>query len=284
MRFGAWVAFLSLWSLLVYVPLAHWVWGGGFLQQWGVADFGGGLVVHASAGCAALASVFLVKKRSCSPDDEGDKPSNVPLIAIGLTLLWFGWLGANPGAAFKADGIAAQAFVNTFIGGGLAMCVWLAIDYVRTRKASMVGALTGVLAGLVAVTPAAGFVPTWAAALIALMAGGVCYSAVRFRNRRGWDDSLDVWGVHGVGGVFGTLMLGIFAVESVGGVDGLAAGDLKQFGLQCAGIAIVVAYVFVITSVIFRVVDLARGLHVPHHVQLRGLDEELHGETAYDLT
>jgi ammonium transporter, Amt family len=283
MRFGAWIAFLSLWSIVVYVPLAHWVWGGGFLQQWGVADFGGGLVVHASAGFAALASVFLVKKRTACPD-EGDKPSSVPLIAIGLALLWFGWLGDNPGAAFKADGVAAQAFANTFLAGGLAMCVWLLFDWIRTRKAGMVGALTGVLAGLVAVTPGAGFLPTWGAVVTALLVSAICYGACRFRQRRQWDDSLDVWGVHGIGGITGTLMVGVLAVGSVNGVDGLVAGDARQLGLQAAGVAITVAFVFVLTAVIFKVVDVVRGLHVPHQVQVKGLDQELHGESAYDLT
>jgi len=185
--FKSWLLFLTLWSLFVYAPLAHWVWGGGFLQQWGVLDFGGGIVVHGSAGFAALASLLVVKKRVFAPGEK-EQPSNVPLIALGLTLLWFGWLGDNPAGALAADGVAAQAFVNTFLAGGLAMMMWLAIDWARTGKASMVGGLTGVLAGLVGVTPCAGFVRTWAACLIALIAGAVCYCAVQLRSARKWDD------------------------------------------------------------------------------------------------
>ncbi len=229
--FKSYIVFLTAWSLLVYVPLAHWIWGGGFLQQWGVLDFGGGMVVHASAGFAALASVYVVKKRVFAPGED-ERPSNIPLIAIGLGLLWFGWLGDNPAGAMHANGVAAQAFVNTFIAGGLAMLVWMFTDWVRVGKASMVGALTGVLAGLVAVTPCAGYVPTWAAAFVALAAGWVCYGATHLRANRGWDDSLDVWGVHGIGGVLGSVLVGWFAYASVGGHNGLIAGDGKQFGLQ----------------------------------------------------
>jgi Amt family ammonium transporter len=283
LSFSGYVKFLSLWSILVYVPLAHWIWGGGFLAKWGVVDFGGGMVVHASAGFAALASVFAIKKRVFA-DGEKDAPSNIPLIAIGLALLWFGWLGDNPAGALSANGVATQAFVNTFMAGGLAMGMWLIIDCVRTGKASMIGALTGVLAGLVAVTPCAGYVPTWAACIISIIAGAVCYVAVQFRAKRGWDDSLDVWGVHGVGGVLGSLLVGVFAFRSVNHVDGLLAGNVKQFGLQCAGVAIVMVYTFTVTFGIFKVLDIRQKLHVPGTVQITGLDEELHGETAYDLS
>ncbi len=281
--FKSYLVFLTAWSLLVYIPLAHWIWGGGFLQQWGVLDFGGGMVVHASAGFAALASVYVIKKRVFAPGED-ERPSNIPLIAIGLGLLWFGWLGDNPANVMHANGMAAQAFVNTFIAGGLAMLVWMFTDWVRIGKASMVGALTGVLAGLVAVTPAAGYVPTWAAAFIALAAGWVCYGATHLRAARGWDDSLDVWGVHGVGGLLGSVLVGWFAYASVGGHNGLIAGDGKQFGLQLAGVAITVTYAFGMSFGILKVIDLVSTVHVPGKVQIAGLDQELHGETAYDLT
>ena len=280
--FKSWLLFLTLWSLFVYVPLAHWVWGGGFLQQWGVLDFGGGIVVHGSAGFTALASLLVVKKRVFA-SGEADRPSNVPLIALGLALLWFGWLGDNPGNALKADGVAAQAFVNTFLGGGLAMLMWLAIDWARTGKASIVGALTGGLAGLVGVTACAGFVPTWAACLVALIAGALCYRAVQIRGALKWDDSLDVWGVHGVAGPLGTLLVGVFAFASVDGVDGLLAGNARQLGLQAAGVAIALTYVFVVALVIYKVVDLVSGMNVSAEVESSGLDEALHGEAAYDL-
>ena len=281
--FKSYLVFLTAWSLLVYVPLAHWIWGGGFLQQWGVLDFGGGMVVHGSAGFAALASVYVVKKRVFAPGED-ERPSNIPLIAIGLGLLWFGWLGDNPANAMRANGMAAQALVNTFIAGGLAMLVWMFTDWVRIGKASMVGALTGVLAGLVAVTPCAGYVPTWAAAFIALAAGWVCYGATHLRAARGWDDSLDVWGVHGVGGLLGSVLVGWFAYASVGGHNGLIAGDGKQFGLQLIGVAITVSYAFGMSFAILKVIDLVSTVHVPSKVQIAGLDQELHGETAYDLT
>ena len=195
----------------------------GSLQQWGVLDFGGGMVVHGAAGFSALASIYVVKKRVFAPGEE-EKPSNIPLIAIGLGILWFGWLGEIPANALAANGVAAQAFVNTFIAGGCAMVVWMFTDWVRIGKASMVGSLTGVLAGLVAVTPCAGYVPTWAAVFIALAAAGVCYGAVLLRKRLDWDDSLDVWGVHGVGGLFGSLMVGWFASGAVNG----AGSDGRQ--------------------------------------------------------
>jgi ammonium transporter, Amt family len=280
--FGSYLAFLAAWSLLVYVPLAHWIWGGGFLMQWGVVDFGGGIVVHAAAGFSALASIYVVKKRVFAPGEE-ERPSNIPLIAIGLGILWFGWLGDNPGNALHADGVAAQAFVNTFIAGGLAMVVWMFTDWVRTGKVSMIGSLTGVLAGLVAVTPCAGYVPTWAAVFISLAAGWICYGAVLFRKYKAWDDSLDVWGVHGVGGLLGTIMVGWFAYGSVAGVSGLMDGNPRQFGLQIGAAAIAVGYTFVLTFAIFKVIDLVGSLQAPAHVQVRGLDEEFHGETAYDL-
>jgi Amt family ammonium transporter len=278
--FGSYLVFLAAWSLLVYVPIAHWIWGHGFLEQWGVLDFGGGMVVHGAAGFSALASIYVIRKRVFAPGEE-EKPSNIPLIAIGLGLLWFGWLGDNPAGAFAANGVAAQAFVNTFIAGGCAMVVWMFTDWVRTGKVSMVGSLTGVLAGLVAVTPCAGFVPTWAAVFISLAAGWICYGALLFRKKRGWDDSLDVWGVHGVGGLFGSLMVGWFAYSSVNGASGLMDGNPKQFGLQLAAVAITLTYTFAVTWVIFKVIDFVGSLSVNAHVQVKGLDEELHGERAY---
>jgi Amt family ammonium transporter len=278
--FGSYLIFLAAWSLLVYVPIAHWIWGHGFLEQWGVLDFGGGMVVQGAAGFSALASIYVIKKRVFAPGEE-EKPSNIPLIAIGLSLLWFGWLGDNPAGAFAANGVAAQAFVNTFIAGGCAMVVWMLTDWVRTGKVSMVGSLTGVLAGLVAVTPCAGFVPTWAAVFISLAAGWICYGALLFRKRRQWDDSLDVWGVHGVGGLFGSLMVGWFAYSSVNGASGLMEGNPKQFGLQLAAVAITLNYTFAVTWVIFKVIDVVGSLTVAAQVQAKGLDEELHGETAY---
>ena len=280
--FKAYLKFLALWSVVVYIPFAHWIWGGGFLASWGVRDFGGGMPVHAAAGFSALASIFVIGKRRYT-SGERTQPSNLPLVAIGAALLWFGWLGDNPGNAMAADGIATQAFVNTFIAGGLALFAWLLIDWARQGKPGMVGAVTGMLAGLVAVTPCAGFVPTWAAATIAVIAAVVCYFAVQLRARLGWDDALDVWGIHGVGGALGTVLLGVFALSSIGGVSGLLNGTGKQLGLQTLAIAIVIAYAFVATFVILKVLSAFEPLKVSDHVQTQGLDEELHGEAAYRL-
>lgn len=238
--------------------------------------------VHAAAGFSALASIFVIGKRRYT-SGEHTQPSNLPLVAIGAALLWFGWLGDNPGNAMAADAVATQAFVNTFVAGGLALLVWLLIDWARQGKPGMVGALTGMLAGLVAVTPCAGFVPSWAACTIAVIAAIVCYFAVQLRLKLEWDDALDVWGIHGVGGALGTVLLGVFALASIGGVSGLLNGTGKQLGLQTLAIAIVIAYAFVATCVILKVLSVFEPLKVPDEVQTQGLDEELHGEAAYKL-
>src|SRR5690348_14900262 len=222
--FRAYLLFLVLWSLLVYIPFVHWVWGGGFLMQWGVKDFAGGIVVHLSAGMAALASIFVVGKRRVNPD-EPLLPHNVPFVALGAGLLWFGWFGFNGGSALAANGVAAVAFVNTNSAAAAGMVTWLALAWWREGKPSMTGALTGAVAGLATVTPAAGYVPPWAAVVIGALAGLICYGAVQFRIGRKWDDALDVWGVHGVGGGLGTILTGVFAVAAINNFSGLIAGN-----------------------------------------------------------
>jgi len=192
-NFKSYLVFLVAWSILIYIPLAHWVWGGGFLQQLGVVDFAGGIVVHASAGLAALASVLFVGKRNVS-DDKDREPHNITYVALGTGLLWFGWFGFNAGGALAANNIAAIAFINTDIAASVAMITWLIISWVHDKKPSFVGALTGAVAGLATITPAAGFIEPWAAALLGLFAGFVCYYAVQLRIRLDWDDALDVWG------------------------------------------------------------------------------------------
>ncbi|MGO9659457.1 MAG: ammonium transporter, partial [Acidimicrobiales bacterium] len=213
-HFKSYLKFLVAWSLLVYVPIVHWIWGGGFLAKWGVLDFAGGMVVHTSAGFAALASVWVVGARKVAPG-ESVLPHNVAFVGLGTGLLWFGWFGFNGGSALAANGIAAQAFVNTDIAASVAMCAWTAISWWRSSKPSVVGAFTGAVAGLACITPCAGYVPTWAAFVIGVLAGGVCYLAVEFRNRMKWDDALDVWAVHGVGGLLGSILLGVFAYVAV---------------------------------------------------------------------
>ncbi len=278
--FKSYLIFLVLWSILVYTPMAHWAWGGGFLSQMGFADFAGGIVVHTSAGFAALASVLVIGKRKLK---KGEKPlpHNVTYVALGAALLWFGWFGFNGGSALGSNALAAVAFANTDIAASLAMITWMIIEWTRNGKPSMVGAMTGSVAGLVTITPAAGFVQPWAAAVIGIVCSLVCYSAVMLREKMDWDDALDVWGVHGVGGALGTILVGIFAAAAVNKVSGLIEGNVHQFLIQLLGAALAVAYTFVLTFIILRVVNLITPVRVPEEVEVAGLDEGLFGEDAY---
>ena len=284
-HFKSYLKFLVAWSLLVYVPLVHWIWGGGFLAKWGVHDFAGGMVVHASAGFAALASVWVVGARKFAPGEK-TVPHNVAFVGLGTGLLWFGWFGFNGGSALAANGIAAQAFVNTDIAASVAMCTWLAISWWRSSKPSVVGAFTGAVAGLACITPCAGYVPTWASFLIGFAAGCLCYSAVALRNRMKWDDALDVWAAHGVGGVLGTILLGVFGYLSINasGSNGLAAGNATFFGKQVAAALLVAAYAFVMTWIILKILNHFEAIRVPDTVEAAGLDTELEEQEAYVLT
>ena len=281
-NFKSYLKFLVFWSILVYVPLAHWIWGGGFLQKMGVVDFAGGIVVHVSAGIAALASVFFVGKRKLK---KGEKlaPHNIAFVALGTGLLWFGWFGFNGGGALAAKGLAATAFVNTDIAGSIAMITWLFISWVHEGKPSMVGALSGAVAGLAAITPAAGYVPAWASIIIGFLASIVCYLAVQLRIKLDWDDALDVWGMHGVGGILGSILVGVFASSSVNGVSGLIEGNVRQFLIQFAGVVITAVYSFVVTFIILKVVNHFDPIRVSDEIETSGLDETIHGETAYDF-
>ncbi len=281
-NFKSYLIFLVFWSVLIYIPLAHWVWGGGFLAQWGVVDFAGGTVVHVSAGFAALASVFIVGKRKILPGEK-TLPHNITYVALGTGLLWFGWFGFNGGSALQANGVAAIAFANTDIAGSMAMITWLFISWIHEGKPSMTGALTGAVAGLATITPAAGYVQPWAAAIIGVIAAFVCYGAIQLRIRWGWDDALDVWGCHGVGGVLGTVLTGVFAVAAVNGVSGLVEGNLRQFGVQALAAAITMTYAFGVTWVVLKVMNRFSPVRVPETVEANGLDEGLFGEQAYTL-
>jgi ammonium transporter, Amt family len=278
--FKAYLVFLVLWSLLVYIPFVHWVWGGGFLHQMGVVDFAGGIVVHLSAGMAALASVFVVGRRTLA---EGEKalPHNLPFMALGAGLLWFGWFGFNGGSELAANGVAAVAFVNTNTAAATGMVAWMALAWWREQKPTMSGALTGAVAGLATITPAAGYVPPWAAVVIGLLAAAACYAGVQFRMRRNWDDALDVWGVHGIGGGLGTILTGVLAVSAINGVNGLVAGDWHQFGVQILGVIIAGAYAFIVTFGILKLVNRFTPVRVSVDTEASGLDELLHGEIAY---
>jgi Amt family ammonium transporter len=284
-KFKSYLWFLALWSVIVYLPLAHMTWGGGLFAAHGVLDFAGGMVVHMSSGFAALASVFVVGSRHFEPG-ERKLPHNVAFVALGASLLWFGWYGFNGGSGLAADGVAAQALINTDIAGSIAMCVWLAIGWKREGKPSLLGALTGSVAGLVVITPCAGYVPTWSAFIIGFLAGVVCYWAVVFVQRMKWDDALDVWAVHGMGGLLGSVLLGVFAAKAVNplGADGLLHGNLRLFGWQILASAISAGYSFGVTYVLLKLIDVFGSVRVPRKVELRGLDEAELGERAYNLT
>ena len=278
-RFKAYIAFLIAWQLFIYYPLVHMVWGGGVLMQWGVKDFGGGIVVHAIAGMSALASVVYLGNRKVR-----DTPHSIPLVVLGMAILWFGWFGFTAGNAFAMDEVAVVAFLNTAIAGGFAAAAWMLMDWRLEGKPKLVGLLTGALAGLVVITPAAGYITPTASILFGVAAGTVCYLAVMFKNRRKWDDALDVWGVHGIGGFMGIALLGMFSTLSVNpaGADGLLAGGIAFFGKQVAAVAFASAYAFAVTLAIFFVLGKTMSLRVSDKVQVEGLDENLHGEHAYD--
>ncbi len=276
--FKSYLIFLIAWQVFVYYPFVHMIWGGGLLTQWGVLDFAGGIVVHATAGFAALASVFYVGKRR----DTASPPNSIPLVAIGTGLLWFGWYGFNAGSELAVDEITTLAFLNTDVAASFAAITWLIIEWVREGKPKFVGLLTGAVAGLATITPAAGFVPLWAAMVIGIAAGLVCYLAVQLKNRLGWDDALDVWGVHGMGGVLGTILLGVFAVQAVGGQAGLIDGDATFFGKQVIAVVIAAVYAFVFTYLMLFVINFITKVKVSEQDEDLGLDESLHGEKAYD--
>ena len=275
--FKAYLIFLVIWQLFVYYPFVHMFWGNGLLAQWGARDFAGGIVVHASAGWAALASVLYVGKRKFL-----DTPHNIPFIALGTGLLWFGWYGFNAGSELKVDSVTAAAFLNTDLAASFAAVTWLFIEWWHGKKPHFVGLLTGAVAGLATITPAAGYVPIYASVLIGIAAGGVCYVAVQLKNRRKWDDALDVWGVHGVGGVLGILLLGVFAskaVNAAGGV-GLVHGSGAFLGKQFVAVLACSAYAFAFTYAALKLIDRITPVRVGEEAE-RGLDEAMHGENAY---
>ena len=280
--FKSYLIFLVFWSILVYLPLAHWTWGGGFLAKLGVVDFAGGIVVHMSAGYAALASVFIVGKRKILPGEK-TQPHNITYVALGAGLLWFGWFGFNGGSALAANGLAANAFVTTDISASVAMIVWLFISWIHEGKPSITGAMTGAVAGLVAITPAAGYVQPWAAAVIGIITAFVCYGAIQLRAKWGWDDALDVWACHGVGGTLGTILVGVFAVSAVNGVSGLIEGNVHQFAVQLLAAVIAIVYSFGVTWLILKIQNHFMPVRVPDEVQVTGLDEGEFGEDAYTL-
>ena len=274
--FKAYLIFLVAWQILVYYPFVHMIWGGGMLADWGVLDFAGGIVVHALAGMAALASVIYVGKRRV--EDAG--AHNVPFVAIGAALLWFGWFGFNAGSELAVDGVTAVAFINTQIAAAFAAITWLLLAWHYDGKPSFVEMLIGMIAGLATITPAAGFVSPQSAMLIGVAAGAACYFAVVFRKKKGLDDALDVWGVHGVGGALGIIMLGVLASESIGGQNGLYHGNQDFFMVQLAGLALACVWAFAFTYGMLMMIDKVTPVRVSEEAEA-ALDVTLHGESAY---
>jgi len=277
--FPAYLLFLTAWLLFVYFPFVHMIWGGGILAQAGVLDFAGGIVVHAIAGTAALASVMFVGRRRTA--DSG--PHSIPLVALGTGLLWFGWYGFNAGSEFRVDSVTAVAFLNTDIAASFAAMVWLALDWRLARKPKFVGLLTGAVAGLATITPAAGYVSPLAAIVIGCAAGVVCYGAVALKNRLKLDDALDVWGVHGVGGSLGIILLGVFASKTwnPAGADGLLAGNPSFFFVELGAVVLAVVWAFAFTYGMLWLINRVTPVRVTDETEMAGLDAGLHGEEAY---
>ena len=280
MRFGPYVAFIVLWTLLVYAPMAHWVWGGGWLGKLGVLDFAGGTVVHINAGISALVAAVALGGRK----DYGRQailPHNVPFVLLGAGLLWFGWFGFNGGSALAANGSAATAFTNTFLAPMATLVVWALLDAFRNKHVTAVGGATGIVVGLVAITPAAGFVSPAGALAIGAIAAFPSYFTILFRARTRVDDSLDVFAGHGIGGMSGALLTGVFAEQAWGGTDGLLAGNAAQLGLQAVGVATSLVYAGVMTFVILKLIGAVSILRAESRAEGLGMDVTQHGEEAY---
>ena len=279
-RFEAYLIFIVVWLLFVYFPFVHMVWGNGLLAQWGVRDFAGGITVHATAGFAALASIAYVGKRKVK--DHG--PHSIPLVALGTGLLWFGWYGFNAGSELRVDEVTSLAFLNTDLSASVAAVTWLAIAWVVEKKPKFLGLLTGSIAGLATITPCAGFVTPPSAMIIGFIASICCYYAINLVKKMKLDDALDVWGVHGVGGCIGTILLGIFGTQAVNssGFNGVLYGGGWGFlGKQIVAVAGASVYAFVFTYLMLRIINLITPVKVSFAHQEKGLDESLHGESAY---
>ncbi len=279
-KFRAFGAFVVLWVTFVYCPLAHWVWGGGWLSTTGALDFAGGFVVHMSSGVAALAAARIIGRRHEQNEESSPPPHSLMLVLLGTGLLWFGWFGFNGGSALAADGIAVLALVNTNIAAAAGALTWLLITWYRTHKPSVLGAASGAIAGLAAVTPAAGFVDVWPALIIGVGASVVCYLASVSRLNVMVDDALDVWAIHGVSGTWGCLALGLFASNTLAS-GGLLSGNSDFFMAQIVGTVVTWIFAFVVTWIIFKVIEATIGLRPTLEEEALGLDAAEHGETAY---
>ena len=285
-KFPAFLLFTILWATFVYDPLAHWVWGtGGWLKAMGGLDFAGGIVVHVSSGISALVLAVLLGKR-VGYNHKPIRPHNLPFTVLGGALLWFGWFGFNAGSALAADGLAANAFITTHIATAAAGMTWALVEWWHNGTPTILGTVTGAVAGLVAITPACGFVNPMNAMFIGIIVAIVCYTAVAvIKGKLGYDDSLDAFGVHGVGGSVGTILTGIFAQKAINaaGSDGLLFGNLHQFGVQCLMLMVTIAFAAIMTFVIFKIVDAVIGMRVEEKNELIGLDLTQQSEAAYTV-
>jgi len=283
-RFKAFVVFTLLWATFVYDPVAHWVWGGGWLGQLGALDFAGGTVVHITSGVSALVAALVLGRRVGYGRDALE-PHDATMTVLGASLLWFGWFGFNAGSAITAGGLAANAFVVTNTAAAMAALTWMTVSWLHKGAPSVLGAAAGAVAGLVAITPASGYVDVSASILIGLGAGVFCYTAIQLTKRLKVDDALDVFGVHGVGGAWGALATGIFATVAInsGAKDGLAYGNPGQLGIQAIAVAASIIYSAVMTFVILKLIDVFVGLRVPESEEVLGLDASQHREAAYQI-
>jgi ammonium transporter, Amt family len=284
MKFSSFVVFIVLWITVVYAPVCHWVWGGGWLSKLGVLDFAGGLVVHLNCGVAALAAALVVGKRK-GYGKRAFIPHNLTLTLLGVGLLWFGWFGFNAGSQLRADGVAANAFMVTHMAAATGALTWVFAEWVLRKKPTTLGLASGAIAGLGSITPASGFVGLESSLVIGGVAGVICYLAVLAKDRLGYDDSLDVVGIHGVGGVWGTIATGLFASKLINeaGADGLFFGNASQVWPQVAGVLAVTVYCFVVTVILLYIVKLFLGLRVAESEEDAGVDTAEHGEVGYSL-
>ncbi len=283
MKFSAYLVFTLVWTTLVYDPVAHWVWGtGGWLKQIGVLDFAGGIVVHATSGFSALAAALYIGKRKGFLQ-EHMPPHDLPLTVLGAGLLWFGWFGFNAGSALSSGELATMAFITTHTAAVSATLSWMFVEWIHRGKPTMFGAATGAIAGLATITPASGFVGPMSSLVIGAAAGVVCYTALNAKTKFRYDDSLDAFGVHGVGGTLGTVMAGLFASVAINaaGRNGLVFGNAMQLGIQAGAVALVAVYSFVVSLALFKIIDLAMGIRVSKDEETEGLDISQHGESGY---
>ena len=284
-KFSTFLAFTLLWALLVYNPVCHWVWGiGGWIRNLGALDFAGGTVVHITSGVSALAAALVVGKRKGFGVDNM-APHNLPMTVLGAAILWFGWFGFNAGSALSAGDLSTSAFVATHSAASMATLSWVFAEWIHRGKPTVLGAASGCVAGLVAITPAAGFVQPTAALVIGFLAGAICYGAVMMKSKLGYDDSLDVVGVHCVGGTLGALATGVFATTAVNaaGANGLLYGNPKLLAIQALAVCVALVYSFVVSFILLKVLDKTMGLRVEKEDEVMGLDLSMHGEAGYNL-